>query len=240
MFLKNRTITNTIENKISYEIFFGKRPNIKNLKLYGSKVFTRTPESKRDSKWDRKSDFGILVGYENVGYRVLYKGRVTVATHIDIIKKEEILVDFHEEDESENELNKKIEKVNPKKVNSLKFEKEIKLSSNNNEFIECDEKVLTLGSINNNYCLYIFEDKNVTGGHFEQCLDGDDGGNGDDDVVEEEDENGDDVDIDGNDENGEDDHMNNDGENDGSEDGEADDSMDEDDDDVGNDPDWEI
>ncbi|XP_058804559.1 uncharacterized protein LOC131671826 [Phymastichus coffea] len=77
------------------------------------------------------------------------------------------------------------------------------------------------------------------GGHFEQCLDSDDGG---DDVVEEEDENGDDVDVNGNDENGEDDDddMNNDGENDGSEDGEADDSMDEDDDDVGNDPDWEI
>ncbi|XP_058810115.1 uncharacterized protein LOC131675223 [Phymastichus coffea] len=54
------------------------------------------------------------------------------------------------------------------------------------------------------------------GGHFEQCLDGDDGGNDDDD------------------------DMNNDDENDGSEDGEADDSMDEDDDDVGNDPDWEI
>ncbi|XP_058809861.1 prothymosin alpha-B-like [Phymastichus coffea] len=80
------------------------------------------------------------------------------------------------------------------------------------------------------------------GEHFEQCLDGDDGGNRDDDVVEEENENGDDVDIDGNDENGEDDDddMNNDGENDGNEDSEADDSMDEDDDDVGNDLDWEI
>ncbi|XP_058807444.1 coiled-coil domain-containing protein 1-like [Phymastichus coffea] len=91
------------------------------------------------------------------------------------------------------------------------------------------------------------------GGHFEQCLDGDDGSNGDDDVaeeedengddvVEEEDENGDDIDVDSNDENGEDDDddMNNDGENDGSEDGEADDSMDEDDDDIGNDPDWKI
>ncbi|XP_058796178.1 secreted acidic protein 1A-like [Phymastichus coffea] len=83
------------------------------------------------------------------------------------------------------------------------------------------------------------EPKKIHGGHFEQYLDGDDGGNGVDDVVEEEDENGDDVDVDGNDKNGEDDDddMNNDVENDGSEDSEADDSMNEDDDDVGNDPD---
>ena len=72
-YLKNRTITNTGENKTPFEIFFGKKPNISHLKLYGSKVFVRVPEIKRQSKWDRKADISVLVGYESVGYRVLVK-----------------------------------------------------------------------------------------------------------------------------------------------------------------------
>lgn len=102
-YLKNRTIANTIENKSPYEIFFGKRPNIENLKLYGSKVFFRVPESKINTKWDRKADCGILVGYEKVGYRVLFENKIIVARHVDIVEKDEILVGFNEENESENE-----------------------------------------------------------------------------------------------------------------------------------------
>ncbi|XP_043504537.1 uncharacterized protein LOC122525681 [Polistes fuscatus] len=55
------------------------QPNISNLKLYGSRVFVRVPEIKRHSKWDRKADIGILVGYENVGYRVLVKMKVMIS-----------------------------------------------------------------------------------------------------------------------------------------------------------------
>ena len=66
-YLKNRTLTNAIEKKTPYEIFFNKRPNVKNLRLYGSKVFVRIPEQKRFSKWDKKSNMGILLGYSEVG-----------------------------------------------------------------------------------------------------------------------------------------------------------------------------
>lgn len=45
-YLKNRIITNTVENKTPYEIFSGKKPNIRNLRLYGNKVFVRVPEIK--------------------------------------------------------------------------------------------------------------------------------------------------------------------------------------------------
>lgn len=38
-YLKNRIIANTKENKTPYEIFFGEKPNVKHLKIYGSRVF---------------------------------------------------------------------------------------------------------------------------------------------------------------------------------------------------------
>jgi len=97
-YLKNRTFTkSTIEDKTPFEIFFGKRPDLSNLKLFG-KVFIRVPEEKRESKWDRKADVGILLGYENVGYRVLINGRIAVARHVDIVEDRENLVGFSGDD----------------------------------------------------------------------------------------------------------------------------------------------
>ena len=47
-----------------YEIFLNEKPDTKYLKLYGSKVFVKVPESKRNSKWDRKADLETLIDYE--------------------------------------------------------------------------------------------------------------------------------------------------------------------------------
>ena len=69
-------------------------PDIRNLKLYGSKVFVRVPEIKRRSKWDRKADLGVLVGY-----RVLINTRVIVAKHVDIVEENVKLVAFGDNDE---------------------------------------------------------------------------------------------------------------------------------------------
>ena len=91
-YLKNRTIANTVErNKSPYEIFFNKKPDkpdTKYLKLYGSTVFVRVPESKRNSKLDRKADLGTLIGYDVTGYIVLIENRVIVARHVDVIEKD--------------------------------------------------------------------------------------------------------------------------------------------------------
>ena len=62
-YLKNRTLANKIQRKTPYEIFFKKKPNVKNLRVYGSKVFVRIPVQKRLFKWDKKADMGTLVGY---------------------------------------------------------------------------------------------------------------------------------------------------------------------------------
>ena len=53
---------------IPTEIFFSRKPNVKHLKIYGSRVFARIPEVKRQCKWDDKAELGVLVGYTNNGY----------------------------------------------------------------------------------------------------------------------------------------------------------------------------
>jgi len=46
-YLKNRTLANTIEKKTLYEILTGRKLNISNLRIYGSRVFVRVSEEKR-------------------------------------------------------------------------------------------------------------------------------------------------------------------------------------------------
>ena len=88
---------NTIERKTPFAIFFGRIPSVENLHLYGSKVFVRRPEQKRVSKWDKKADMGILLGYSEVGgNRVLLDGKITIARHVDVIETDTKCIGFVE------------------------------------------------------------------------------------------------------------------------------------------------
>ncbi|XP_068990370.1 copia protein isoform X2 [Neodiprion pinetum] len=140
-YLKNRTLTNTVERKTPYEIFFKKKPNIENLRVYGSKVFVKRPEQCRDSKFDKKAEMGVLLGYSDVGYRVLLNNRIIVARNVDIIEKDVkcIGIDYDDNDlnnkydanedensdddmlKDENELNKTIVE-SPEKDNLLELQ----------------------------------------------------------------------------------------------------------------------
>lgn len=104
-YLKNRTLANTIEKKTPYEILFRKKPNAKHLRLYGSRVFVRVPEQLRRSKWDRKADLGILLGYNEVGYRVLVNNRVIIARHVDLVEENVKCIALNRND-SESECSK--------------------------------------------------------------------------------------------------------------------------------------
>ncbi|KAL7289965.1 hypothetical protein TKK_0015698 [Trichogramma kaykai] len=100
-YLKNRTLANTVENKTPYEIFFNKKPNVENLKLYGSKVFVRKPEQRRKSKFEQKSEMGVLVGYSEVGYRVLLNNKVIVSRQVEIIERDIKCIGLNLEENSE-------------------------------------------------------------------------------------------------------------------------------------------
>lgn len=102
-YLKNRTLANTIERKTPYEIFFKSKPNAKYLRLYGSRVFVRTPEQLRKSKWDNKAQLGVLLGYTEVGYRILLNNKIIDARHVDIVENDVRCIGFNAEDVSNNE-----------------------------------------------------------------------------------------------------------------------------------------
>lgn len=131
-YLKNRTLANTKERKSPYEIFLREKPNIKNLKVFGSKVFVRVPEVKRANKWDRKADIGILVGYETNGYRILINNKIKITNHVDIIEENEKLVGFNGNDELEETLNTENVNVSDDE-NYESFEKEINENKIRNE-----------------------------------------------------------------------------------------------------------
>ena len=96
VYLKNRILENTIEGKTPFEIFFGRKPSVENLHLYGSKVFVRRPEQKRVSKWDKKADMRILLRYSEVGYKVFLGGKITVAKHGKVIETDTKCIGFVE------------------------------------------------------------------------------------------------------------------------------------------------
>ncbi|PZC84979.1 hypothetical protein B5X24_HaOG203300 [Helicoverpa armigera] len=110
-YLKNRSLANTVVRKTPYEIFFNKKPSIKELKLYGSRVYVRIPEEKRRSKWDKKAELGILLGYVEVGYKVLINNRIIVARHVDIIEEDVKFIDNSEDTDSEEEKQEVVKEI---------------------------------------------------------------------------------------------------------------------------------
>ncbi|CAB3248534.1 unnamed protein product [Arctia plantaginis] len=146
-YLKNRTLTNNIGFKTPYEIFFNRRPSVKNLKMYGSKVFVRVPEERRRSKWDKKADIGILLGYTDTGYRVLINNRVIIARHCDIIEEDVTLCGF--DDEKENKIIEKekedLTTTNEEEKNMISMEKENTHEINNDEIREKEEGLIGRG-----------------------------------------------------------------------------------------------
>ena len=62
-------------------------PDVKNLRLYVSRVFVKKPEQKRISKRNKKADMGILLGYSDVGYRILLNNKIIVVRHVEIVEE---------------------------------------------------------------------------------------------------------------------------------------------------------
>src|SRR5436190_120641 len=56
-------------DKSPFELWFNKKPSIKHLRIIGSECFVHVPKQKR-KKMNKKAIKGILVGYDNFGYRV--------------------------------------------------------------------------------------------------------------------------------------------------------------------------
>lgn len=86
----NLTGKSSVEGKCPYELFYNKMPDIKHLRVFGTKVYTHIPKEKRQ-KLDPRSESGIFVGYsiDKKGYRVYLEQKRIIIDSRDVIFKNE-------------------------------------------------------------------------------------------------------------------------------------------------------
>lgn len=117
-FVINRTGKSRVSEKSPYEVWFGKKFDINQLKPFGTPVYAHIPKEKR-KKWDSKGERGVMVGYgETVkGYRIYFPHKSDVEIKRDIVFLEnernnselQIKLNYRQEGDGSNELNNKLE-----------------------------------------------------------------------------------------------------------------------------------
>lgn len=89
VFLLNRLPTRAIEGKTPFEAWFGYKPDLQNLKIFGCLCFSYVPQVKRD-KLDKKAEPGIFVGYSNTSkaYRIFQpqNGKIIVSRDVKFME----------------------------------------------------------------------------------------------------------------------------------------------------------
>lgn len=84
-FVLNATGTSSVKDVTPFELWHQRKPNIKNLKVFGEEVYTHIPKEKR-RKLDAKGKRGFFVGYEEdvKGYRIWYPDDLIIRTSRDV------------------------------------------------------------------------------------------------------------------------------------------------------------
>ena len=103
-YLGNRLLANTKVEKTPYEIFFNRKPDVSNMHIIGSKAFVIN--ERRTSKLNLKAVKGILIGYTDLGYKILVDNKVMITRNVQFIEKNVKTVQLNldlDNDENENE-----------------------------------------------------------------------------------------------------------------------------------------
>jgi len=83
--LQNRISTKAVKDLTPFEVWYGYKPSLKFVRVFGCLCFTYIPQVKRD-KLDKKSEVGIFVGYSTISkaYRVFqpHTSRVIVSRDV--------------------------------------------------------------------------------------------------------------------------------------------------------------
>lgn len=85
VFLQNRLPTKAVKNQTPFEAWYGYKPPVNFLRVFGCLCFTYVPQVKRD-KLDKKAVSGIFIGYSDVskGYKVFQPETETVTISRDV------------------------------------------------------------------------------------------------------------------------------------------------------------
>ena len=92
MCLQNRISTKVVKDLTPFEVWYGYKPSLKFLRVFGCLCFTYIPQVKRD-KLDKKAEAGIFVGYSTISkaYRVFqpHTSRVIVSRDVHFAGNEQ-------------------------------------------------------------------------------------------------------------------------------------------------------
>jgi len=92
VFLQNRLPSKALEDKTPFEAWYGYKPSLSFLKVFGSVCFVHIPQVKRD-KLDKKAIPGIFVGYSSVSkaYKVYHPqtGKKTITRDVHFNEDEQ-------------------------------------------------------------------------------------------------------------------------------------------------------
>lgn len=113
-YIMNRTPRVRLENKTPIEMWSGEKPNVSNLRIFGSKMMVHIPKEKRQ-KWSAKASEMIFIGYDNQkkGYRCYdnESKKVTVSRDAKFYESFSSTVMMHS-DENVNDAHESVENVN--------------------------------------------------------------------------------------------------------------------------------
>lgn len=70
--------------------------------VYGSEAFVRIPEQRITSKLNPKTEKGILVGYFDMGWRVLVRNKLIVSRHVKFIVQSQQYINLNYGEETVN------------------------------------------------------------------------------------------------------------------------------------------
>lgn len=169
-YLLNRSPTSTLQNKTPYEMWTNRKPDLKNLQIFGSEAFAKTLGYLK--KLDQRSEKYKMVGYAPNGYRLWDEKGQKIIIRRDVVFKEPEN-DLKEKSvgqmilKMENiEENQEPELIEPERDVQVHREpdieeyiaKEDELSFNRKEAKETDEKITELKtSQKGNDIEYIYE-----------------------------------------------------------------------------------
>ncbi|KAL4019983.1 hypothetical protein IC575_018747 [Cucumis melo] len=92
VFLQNRLPTKALKEKTPFEAWYGYKPSLKFLKVFGCLCFTHVPQSKRD-KLDRRASPGVFIGYSSISkaYKIFQPqtGKIVVSRDVHFEEDEE-------------------------------------------------------------------------------------------------------------------------------------------------------
>ena len=105
VYIRNRSPTVALNNKTPYECWFNRKPDVSNLRVFGSECYVHIPDNFRQ-KLDAKSYKGIFVGYPEgtKGYKIynLDTNKFTKTRHV--VFNENVFHDFKKSTPKKEEI----------------------------------------------------------------------------------------------------------------------------------------